>query len=147
MTAQERPGAGAGVALYLTEAQAAAYNARRGRDAAGGVTPNSGGVAHLPPDGEGSRPYLYFIQSGGRTIVVLNAATEQWRMPEEEMHDMALEAGEKVHKKQQPRTDATNASLRNYWGDYLQSVWDRRNGRVSFGPATFTNRRWRELAR
>ena len=99
-----------------------------------------GGIA----DGENQRPVVYFLQEGGRTVIVVNSSENRSRIPVDELRDMARSRADKRRKRgdDQERADYDRA-MREYYWDRMQWGLDHQNGRQSFGPATFKGNRQR----
>ena len=105
------------------------------------VLPSYVGYARYgPPPGseEDRRPLLYREDDGERPITIGNAIDLHWRIPLDELRDMTQEARRRrVTRGDAQRRADTDRMLREWWADRQGWQWDRRNGRVSVGPATF----------
>ena len=91
-----------------------------------------------------TRPLTYQAEVDGRTVLIANAIPKSWRIPVDELQAMALEQ----RKKRIARGDAQKAVdwakvMSEYSDDRKNAAWDRRNGRVSVGYATFRGDRAR----
>lgn len=110
------------------------------------VLPSYVGLARYgpPPGEEDRRPLLYREDDGERPVIIGNALERNWRIPLDELRDMAADARRKRTQRgdAQRRAD-TDRMLREWWADRQGWLWDRRNGRVSVGPATFSGDRKR----
>jgi hypothetical protein len=94
------------------------------------------------------RPLMYEQEVEGRLVIVANAPELSWRIPIDELKAMAQEQA----KKRVKRGDAQkfldwSAVIREYDADRRNAAWDRRNGRVSVGPATFAGNVRRKAAK
>ena len=93
------------------------------------------GLPLVTPEG---RPLLYTEEIDGRPITVANAIDMNWRIPLDELRGMVQDAARKRAKRGDAQKTAESAAgLRRWWEDRKNWQWDRRNGRVSVGQATF----------
>lgn len=103
--------------------------------------PGVSGVGLLDRHG---RPLLYTLDVGGRPVTVCNAIDERDRIPVDELHDMALDTARKRVSRGDAQKSADAARFyTDWWEDRKGWREDRRNGRVSVGPATFAGDRHR----